>query len=82
MNEISESKFDNYVQYGRILSKDVAVRAGASLKKRKYWYYISGTECVLCGRVVEYRERRYMKKPKQSSKRCNYEETACSLHFL
>lgn len=50
-------------------------------RRRKYWYYITITECVLCGSGEEYRERRYGRKP-PADKRHSYKQFACSDHFL
>lgn len=50
-------------------------------RKRKYWYYITEEECVLCGRYRIYRERRYTKKPKKYWNRHKYVQYACDGHF-
>ena len=50
-------------------------------RKRKYWYKLTTTECVLCGKCQEYRERKYGRKP-AADKRYHYEQLACDGHFL
>ena len=49
--------------------------------KKKYWYHITYTECVLCGRGETIRERVYGKKPKKFDKCVSYEQYACDNHF-
>lgn len=49
---------------------------------KKHWYFISRSECVLCGRSTEERERRFDKKPKDPFRRSSYEQFACPEHFL
>ena len=43
------------------------------------WYEIWITECVLCGRTNEIRERRQPPKPENPY---HYDQDACSHHFL
>jgi hypothetical protein len=49
---------------------------------KAHWYEIFIWECPLCGRTIEYRERRYGRKPKNVRKRMHIEQDACSTHFL
>lgn len=49
--------------------------------KRKHWYEITISECVLCGSSDEYRERKYGRKP-STAKRHHYKQYACPDHFL
>ncbi len=49
---------------------------------KSHWYYVTRYVCVLCGREVVYRERRYTKRPKRYWKRNSYHETACDSHFI
>ena len=51
-------------------------------KPRKYWYFVTLDECVLCSGGNTYRERRYTKKPKDPLKRMEYRQHACSHHFI
>jgi hypothetical protein len=44
-----------------------------------YWYEVWYSECVLCGRHHEYRERRYTPK---SENPYHFEQFACGDHFL
>jgi len=50
-------------------------------QKGKYYYKITITECVLCGRGKTIRERIYGKKPKDLRKVYDYEQFACGEHF-
>lgn len=50
--------------------------------KKEHWYFIYLEECVLCGRIYEYRERRYGKKPSNWQETHEYKEYACSDHFM
>ena len=50
-------------------------------RKRKYWYEITTTECVMCGRGDKWRQRRYGRKP-AAAKRYHYQQFACYEHFL
>jgi hypothetical protein len=50
-------------------------------EKKKFWYYITVYECVLCGRQEVYRERRYGEKPKDWKDCHDYIQNACSDHF-
>jgi len=47
-----------------------------------HWYFISITECVLCGNTEEIRERRFDKRPEKWEDRHEYNQTACWSHFL
>jgi len=49
--------------------------------KRPYWYKMHCEECVLCGRVSEWRERIYGKKPDDLNKTYIFEQYACESHF-
>lgn len=49
---------------------------------KPHWYFISWDACVICGRTVETRERRYDPKPEDSRDRHEYHETACGAHFI
>ena len=51
-------------------------------KTRKYWYFTTREECVLCGKEAVLRERRYGRKPKRYWNRNMVMETACGRHFL
>jgi len=51
------------------------------MKKRKYWYFTTIQECVLCGHVDKYRERKYTPKPKDQTKTFSYSQRACQSHF-
>ena len=51
-------------------------------KDRKYWYFTDVEYCVLCGREVKNKERRYTPKPKDPAKRTVWRETACQTHFI
>jgi hypothetical protein len=48
---------------------------------RRYWYHITYTECVLCGRGDTIRERRYDPKPDEYNQRVGFEQYACEGHF-
>ena len=50
--------------------------------RRKYWYKTTRYICVLCGKEVIYRERQYIKKPKEFWLRYVVKETACESHFV
>lgn len=52
------------------------------MKKRKYWYHTTITECVLCGSGEKIRQRRYGKKPKDGRKRFDFQQFACDCHFM
>lgn len=49
---------------------------------RRHWYFIWIWECVLCGTTRITRERRYGRKPRDPSRTHDYEQGACSGHFL
>jgi hypothetical protein len=51
-------------------------------KSKKYYYIITETECVLCGRGKTTRERVYGKKPKDPWKTHIFEQYACGEHFI
>jgi len=51
-------------------------------KKDKYWYFTTEWCCVLCGRVIKYKERRYTSKPKSPGDRIIYYDDACHDHFM
>jgi hypothetical protein len=51
-------------------------------KKPKFWIYKTVEECVLCGSSNEYRKRMYTPKPKDPQKRNDYNQYACSSHFI
>ncbi len=40
--------------------------------KRKHWYFITFESCPSCGRVKEYRERRFTPRPKDAVRRYKY----------
>jgi hypothetical protein len=48
----------------------------------KYWYKFYYTECVLCGRGDEWKERQHTPKPEDPQQRYDYRQNACSDHFL
>lgn len=48
--------------------------------KKKYWYKIYITECVLCGVGKKTKERVYVK-PKPEEK-VEFTQFACSMHFV
>ena len=50
--------------------------------KRKHWYLISRTECVICGAGVEYSERKYGRKPGPRKRHVQLPAFACNDHFL
>lgn len=41
---------------------------------RPHWYYVTYSECPVCGRVDMYRERRYDAKPTDLQMRCEYSQ--------
>jgi len=47
-----------------------------------HWYEIWRKECVLCGRIEEYRVRRLTPKPERYWDRVHYSQDACGEHFL
>ena len=47
-----------------------------------YWYLISVTECVLCGRQTIERQRIHTVKPRDFKSRHRWQETACNSHFV
>jgi len=49
-------------------------------KKRKYWYVVETTACVLCGREKVDRYRVY-EKPKPEQKHI-WKDYACGEHFM
>jgi len=49
--------------------------------KGKYWYFVTTYECVLCGHITEYRERRPMPMPADWWERHERIEMACDEHF-
>lgn len=49
---------------------------------RKYWYYITERECVLCGEYEVYKERRYTPKPTEYWDRHDRKDYACNYHFM
>jgi hypothetical protein len=46
------------------------------------WYFITITECVLCGRGDEDRERRTDPRPEDWKDRHRYVQDACGEHFV
>lgn len=50
-------------------------------KRPAHWYRIYVSECPVCGRGDEVRERIYGRKPKDPNKRYVYETYACGSHF-
>lgn len=51
--------------------------------KKPHWYFISITECALCGRADITRKRRYGKKPKDGNERYEWQQdVACWSHFF
>lgn len=50
-------------------------------RKKKYWYFLTQIECVLCGRSEQYRERRYTPRPDHASNRYEFIQDACGCHF-
>lgn len=50
--------------------------------KRKYWYFITTRECVLCGYSEETRERRYTPKPEDWLQRREFIQFTCGMHFV
>lgn len=63
-------------------SFDERVVTGEKPHHPPYWYFITTTECVLCGAGETTKERRYTPKPKDPYKRHAYEQYACGHHFL
>lgn len=49
-------------------------------KARKHWYRLHYSECGLCGKQDNYRERVYGKKPKKGTR--TFRQFACDRHFL
>ena len=49
-------------------------------KIKRHWYSTTTIECVLCGYIDEWKERRYGRLPAKQ-KRYEYKQTACSSHF-
>ena len=45
--------------------------------KKNYWYLSQVIECPVCGRVDEFKERRYTEKPKDKKDRYNYKQEYC-----
>ena len=43
------------------------------VKKKRYWYFFTVSECPVCGRGETVKERRYTKKPTSSGKRYSFE---------
>lgn len=56
--------------------------AATKAVRRRHWYLTTTTECVLCGRGEQYRERQYGRRPKNPMRRYVYEQFACSIHFM
>jgi len=46
-----------------------------------HWYFITITECVLCGHGSEDRERRFTPRPEDGNDRYSHVQTACWAHF-
>ena len=51
-------------------------------KGKGCWYYTTIYECQICGHTDIYRERRWGKKPENPALREDFNQTACSGHFL
>jgi hypothetical protein len=43
-------------------------------RRRRHWYYVTYTECAVCGRGDIVRERRYGRKPRDARKRYEFIE--------
>lgn len=63
------------------MAKKMTSPGKTTKRKRKYWYEITITECVMCGKGYTFRERKYERKPAKQ-KRYHYEQFACDGHFL
>jgi hypothetical protein len=48
---------------------------------KKYWYFLTVYECVLCDAQIRYKERRYTEKPKNPIERIEFKQMTCSNHF-
>jgi hypothetical protein len=48
----------------------------------KYWYKFFTEECVVCGEIIEWKERMYTEKPVDASERYEYKQYACPEHFM
>lgn len=51
-------------------------------KGKGCWYFTYETGCAICSTGTIMRERRWGKKPKDPAKRYEFQEFACSGHFL
>lgn len=51
------------------------------VNQKPHWYKCYSTECVLCGRGDEWRERQYTPKPDDPMERHEYRQYACGVHF-
>lgn len=61
-----------------IPTREEIVIAGA-MKRKPHWYYITYSECPVCGRTSIYRERRYGPRPKRFEQRNRFEvDTLCA----
>lgn len=50
--------------------------------KPKHWYRIHTTECALCGRGDQWRERMFTPKPTDPQERYRYTQYGCPEHFV
>lgn len=58
------------------------VEGGYDRQKETYWYKQWIRECALCGYTQKYKWREFTPKPDDPNQRIEFEQTACSEHFL
>jgi hypothetical protein len=56
-------------------------RHDGTVGPQRHWYFLTITECQLCGKTTVDRERRYGSRPGDLHRR-KYVQTACSEHFI
>jgi hypothetical protein len=49
-------------------------------RKRKHWFFITRSECVICGRGGDDREYRKGTRPKSFKRRFKFEAYVCDQH--
>lgn len=55
----------------------VSIAMKENVKSGKYWYLITTIECVVCGRIDRYKERKYTPKPEDFSERVVIKQDMC-----
>lgn len=51
-------------------------------KPSPHWYFVTFSECPVCGKGDTCRERRYGKRPVRLEERYSFQQFACVWHFL